>query len=80
MKVLGVQAVQSTPESLLLLDSPAVGTSGTEEGKGVGALFLHIGKPPSLPPCPASMLSCLFRTMGHILSRASAWGCPGHAR
>lgn len=43
MKVLGVQAVQSTPESLLLLDSPAVSTSGTEEGKGVGALFLHIG-------------------------------------
>ena len=46
MKVLGVQAVQSTPESLLLLDSPAMGTSGSEEGRGVGALFLHIGEPP----------------------------------
>lgn len=45
MKVLGVQAVQSTPESLLLLDSPLVGASGTEEGRGVGALFLHIGQP-----------------------------------
>lgn len=44
MKVLGVQAVQSTPESLLLLDSPLVGASGTEEGRGVGALFLHIGQ------------------------------------
>jgi len=42
---LGVQAVQSSPESLLLLDSPAMGTSGTEEGRGVGALFLHIGQP-----------------------------------
>ena len=50
MKVLGVQAVQSTPESLLLLDSPAMGTSGTEEGRGVGALFLHIGQPPALAP------------------------------
>ena len=45
MKVLGVQAVQSSPESLLLLDSPAMGTSGNEEGRGVGALFLHIGQP-----------------------------------
>ena len=45
MKVLGVQAVQSTPESLLLLDSPSAGTSGTEEGRGIGALFLHIGQP-----------------------------------
>lgn len=44
MKVLGVQAVQSTPESLLLLDSPLVGASGTEEGRGVGALFLHVGE------------------------------------
>lgn len=49
-KQLGVQQVQTTPESLLLLDSPAVGTSGTEEGKGVGALFLHIGK--TLAPGP----------------------------
>ena len=48
MKVLGVQAVQSTPESLLLLDSPLVGASGTEEGRGVGALFLHIGQQLSL--------------------------------
>lgn len=48
MKVLGVQAVQSTPESLLLLDSPLVGASGTEEGRGVGALFLHIGQHLSL--------------------------------
>lgn len=49
MKVLGVQAVQSTPESLLLLDSPAMGAGGTEEGRGVGALFLHIGIHCSLP-------------------------------
>ena len=48
MKVLGVQAVQSTPESLLLLDSPLMGASGTEEGRGVGALFLHIGQQLSL--------------------------------
>ena len=46
MKVLGVQAVQATPESLLLLDSPAMGAGGTEEGRGVGALFLHIGEQP----------------------------------
>lgn len=43
MKVLGVQAVQSSPESLLLLDSPAMGAGATQEGRGVGALFLHIG-------------------------------------
>lgn len=59
MKVLGVQAVQSTPESLLLLDSPLVGASGTEEGRGVGALFLHIGEHLSLlthtPDWPASL-------------------------
>lgn len=52
MKVLGVQAVQSTPESLLLLDSPLVGASGTEEGRGVGALFLHIGQHLSLLTYP----------------------------
>ena len=54
MKVLGVQAVQSSPESLLLLDSPAMGTSGTEEGRGVGALFLHIGQ---LSICSHQLLS-----------------------
>ena len=42
-KVVGGQAVQSSPVSLLRLDSPAMGAAGTEEGRGVGALFLHIG-------------------------------------
>ena len=59
MKVLGVQAVQSSPESLLLLDSPAMGTSGTEEGRGVGALFLHIGP---LSVCSRQLIS-LYATM-----------------
>lgn len=71
MKVLGVQAVQSTPESLLLLDSPAMGTSGTEEGRGVGALFLHIGQ--DLPSfcthtwsltCHQVALLCIALSMG----------------
>lgn len=61
MKVLGVQAVQSTPESLLLLDSPAMGTSGTEEGRGVGALFLHIGEPNcQASPEPKQVLGCVL--------------------
>lgn len=43
MKVLAVQQVASPPESCLFLDSPAMGASGTEEGAGAGALFLHVG-------------------------------------
>ena len=60
MKVLGVQAVQSTPESLLLLDSPAMGTSGTQEGRGVGALFLHIGEPCQGLPDLKQLLECVL--------------------
>ena len=62
MKVLGVQAVQSSPESLLLLDSPAMGTSGTEEGRGVGALFLHIGQPSICLRQLLSMYATLMKT------------------
>ncbi|KAK9824249.1 hypothetical protein WJX72_008915 [[Myrmecia] bisecta] len=43
LKQLALQAVQATPESLLLLDSPATGAEGGEEGAGAGALFLHVG-------------------------------------
>ena len=45
LKVLAVQAVAAQPDSLLLIDSPALGTDGTEEGAGAGSLFLHIGAP-----------------------------------
>lgn len=50
MKVLAVQQVNATPDSLLLLDSPALGADGTEEGAGAGALFLHIGALRSVEP------------------------------
>lgn len=43
-QVLAVQQVASPPESCLFLDSPAMGASGTEEGAGAGALFLHVGE------------------------------------
>ena len=46
LKVLAVQQVNAAPDSLLLLDSPALGADGTEEGAGAGALFLHIGPIP----------------------------------
>ena len=49
LKVLAVQQVNAAPDSLLLLDSPALGADGTEEGAGAGALFLHIG--PSRSGC-----------------------------
>ncbi|PSC75463.1 splicing factor 3B subunit 3-like [Micractinium conductrix] len=41
LKVLGTQAVGATPESVLLLDSPAAGKDGGDEGAGSGALFLQ---------------------------------------
>lgn len=44
LKVLAVQQINAAPDSLLMLDSPAFGLEGTEEGAGAGALFLHIGK------------------------------------
>ena len=60
LKVLAVQQVNAAPDSLLLLDSPALGADGTEEGAGAGALFLHIG--PSLfsgsAICFSWMLPC----------------------
>ncbi|PSC75527.1 splicing factor 3B subunit 3-like [Micractinium conductrix] len=43
LKVLGTQAVGATPESVLLLDSPAAGKDGGDEGAGSGALFLQVG-------------------------------------
>lgn len=36
------QAVGATPESVMLLDSPAAGKEGTDEGAGAGALFLQV--------------------------------------
>lgn len=45
LQALSSVAVADQAESLLLLDSPAMGASGKEEGAGVGALFLHIGGP-----------------------------------
>ena len=75
MKVLGVQAVQSSPESLLLLDSPAMGTSGTEEGRGVGALFLHIGQ--------SSICLCQLLSMYATLIKARwifSWESSRYAR
>jgi hypothetical protein len=44
VQVLAVQQVASPPESCLFLDSPAMGASGSEEGAGAGALFLHVGE------------------------------------
>lgn len=43
--VLALQAVQTVPESLLLIDSPAadIGGKGDEGEVGAGALFLNIG-------------------------------------
>ena len=43
LKPLATQQVNATPDSLLLLESPAAGADGTDEGAGAGALFLHIG-------------------------------------
>lgn len=50
LKVLAVQAAGATPESLLLVDSPAAAVGGAPgdaaasgEGAGAGALFLHAG-------------------------------------
>ena len=43
LKALATQQVNATPDSLLLLESPAMGVDGTDEGAGAGALFLHIG-------------------------------------
>ena len=45
LKSLATQQVNATPDSLLLLESPALGADGTEEGSGAGSLFLHIGRP-----------------------------------
>lgn len=43
--VLALQAVQTVPESLLLIDSPAadISAKGAENEGGAGALFLNIG-------------------------------------
>ena len=38
-----LQAVGATPESCLLLDSPAAAAGASEEGAGAGAIFLHVG-------------------------------------
>eukprot|EP00884_Botryococcus_braunii_P014213 jgi/Botrbrau1/22793/Bobra.0132s0119.1 len=43
LKALSSQQLTSPAESLLFLESPSMGQTGTEEGAGVGALFLHIG-------------------------------------
>lgn len=43
LKNLATQALPASPESVLLVDSPAMTDMGQEEGAGEGALFLHIG-------------------------------------
>ena len=40
---LALKTVAAIPESVLLLDSPATGQGGGDEGAGAGALFLQIG-------------------------------------
>lgn len=43
LRALATQALAATPESALLLDSPALGIGGAAEGAGAGALFLQVG-------------------------------------
>lgn len=60
LKALSSQQVTSPAESLLFLESPSMGQTGTEEGAGVGALFLHIG----------ALLSVAFSSSLHLMQLA----------
>ena len=43
LKVAAVQAVDATPESLLMLDSPVAESGADGTGAGAATLFLHTG-------------------------------------
>lgn len=43
LRALSTQVMADTPDSVLLLDSPATGREGTDEGAGAGALYLQVG-------------------------------------
>ena len=56
LKVAAVQAVDATPESLLMLDSPVAESGADGTGAGAATLFLHTG---AHRVCSSAVGSCL---------------------
>ena len=55
LKVAAVQAVDATPESLLMLDSPVAESGADGTGAGAATLFLHTG---AHRVCSRAVCSC----------------------